>query len=819
MATPSPDDLRKLREEAESLGSILDTYVDKIKDNAKLIARITGDSAKAYDPQISKTKNLAKELQKVSDETLSNAKERGNVEKSLNSIQKELLANQTKREAIAKRLTTATRAEQRVLLDILDSYDDAISSSKELIENTKSLATTFVDIEKNLGITGNILEGINKIPILNKFLDVKSALEASNKEATSLTGTRWSVLGTALKSLGQSLRKNLSDPLVIIGVAIKLFKELVNMGLAFSQRTAEIARNLGISSSEAQILNQRFSDITASSSNLLSTQTNLLEATNQINDRFGTSAMLTESMLEDQIDLTKKLGLSGEEAAAFAEYSLLSGKSQEDIVDAIGKQNKGLLNNKKVIQAVAKVEGQLHAQYKGNPELIAKAVIQAQKLGMTLEDTQGIAKSLLNFEESITNELSAELLTGMDLNLEKARYLALQGKSAEATAELMKNLGPNGLVKFQNMNVIQQEALAGALGMSADKLADSLKTQQALSRLSTIDKKAYQDAIQAAQEKGDYDKASALERQMNQGKEFKLADQQLSAQEKFNSAVDKLKGLLSSIVEGPLGQMAETIANMIAGISKIPGVKEVLGYAAPIAAVLTGGMLIKSLTKGTSFNPMVVTIAGGMGGGGSGGGGMMDNLFGPNRGTKGGLGRLSKAAKGGGFKGLTKSAGRILKSGMKGNALTATIMGLADAGMNISEGQSPGESIGRAAITGLSSFGTGALGTLVAPGAGTIAGGIAGGIAGDKLGDLIFGERVEMATGGIVTKPTKALVGEAGPEAVIPLSQLMNEFSEMKRYLAQMASKEVNNKPIIVENSIDGTKFGTAVAMNTYKIK
>jgi hypothetical protein len=803
MATPSPDDLRKLREEAESLGSILDTYVDKIKDNAKLIARITGDSAKAYDPQISKTKNLAKELQKVSEETLSNAKERGNIEKSLNSIQKELLANQTKREAIAKRLTTATRAEQRVLLDILDSYDDAISSSKELIENTKSLASTFIDIERNLGITGNILEGINKIPILNKFLDVKSALEASNKEAASLTGTRWSVLGATLKSLGQSLRKNLSDPLVIIGVAIKLFKELVNMGLAFSQRTADIARNLGISSSEAQILNQRFSDITASSNNLLSTQTNLLEATNQINDRFGTSAMLTESMLEDQIDLTKKLGLSGEEAAAFAEYSLTSGKSQEDIVNAIGRQNKGLLNNKKVIQAVAKVGGQLNAQYKGNPELIAKAVVQAQKLGMTLEDTQGISKSLLNFEESIANELSAELLTGMDLNLEKARYLALQGKSAEAAAELMKNLGPNGLVKFQNMNVIQQEALAGALGMSADKLADSLKTQQLLNRLKPAEKRAYKDAIKAAQEKGDFDKAAALEKQMNQGKEFELAKVNLDAQQKFNAAVDKLKGLLASIVEGPLGQMAETIADMIAGITKIPGIKGILGYAAPIAAVLTGTMLLRSLTKGTSGNPMVVTMAGG-GGGALGGGGT-----GGSRPT--GLGRVAKAFNKGGMRGGGKAMGRMLKSTVKGVGGKLGVLGaLGSLGMDVAEGGLNAESIGRAGLSGLGSIAGGALGSLIAPGIGTIGGGVAGGMAGDFLANKIFGERVEMATGGIVTRPTNALVGEAGPEAVIPLSKLMGEFAEMKKYLAQIATKEGNIY-------MGPTKVGTAVTVGTYK--
>jgi hypothetical protein len=83
-------------------------------------------------------------------------------------------------------------------------------------------------------------------------------------------------------------------------------------------------------------------------------------------------------------------------------------------------------------------------------------------------------------------------------------------------------------------------------------------------------------------------------------------------------------------------------------------------------------------------------------------------------------------------------------------------------------------------------------------------------MAGDKLGNLIFGERVELAAGGIVTKPTRALVGEAGPEAVVPLSQLMNEFAEMKRYLAQIATKEGTIY-------MGPTKVGTAVTVGTYK--
>ena len=40
---------------------------------------------------------------------------------------------------------------------------------------------------------------------------------------------------------------------------------------------------------------------------------------------------------------------------------------------------------------------------------------------MEMAKVESIADSLLNFEESISNELQAELLIGRDINLEKAR--------------------------------------------------------------------------------------------------------------------------------------------------------------------------------------------------------------------------------------------------------------------------------------------------------------------------------------------------------------------------------------------------------------
>jgi len=75
------------------------------------------------------------------------------------------------------------------------------------------------------------------------------------------------------------------------------------------------------------------------------------------------------------------------------------------------------------------------------------------------------------------------------------------------------------------------------------------------------------------------------------------------------------------------------------------------------------------------------------------------------------------------------------------------------------------------------------------PGPGTIVGGVLGGLLGDwaasTLYDWVKGmfskqKTPELAAGGIVTRPTKAIVGEAGPEAVVPLSQLYSGdvFSE-----------------------------------------
>ena len=65
-----------------------------------------------------------------------------------------------------------------------------------------------------------------------------------------------------------------------------------------------------------------------------------------------------------------------------------------------------------------------------------------------------------------------------------------------------------------------------------------------------------------------------------------------------------------------------------------------------------------------------------------------------------------------------------------------------------------------------------------------------------------------MADGGIVTGPTRALVGEAGPEAVVPLNKFYDKIDELITVIKQGGNVY-----------LDGTKVGTAMAVSSYKVQ
>ena len=87
---------------------------------------------------------------------------------------------------------------------------------------------------------------------------------------------------------------------------------------------------------------------------------------------------------------------------------------------------------------------------------------------------------------------------------------------------------------------------------------------------------------------------------------------------------------------------------------------------------------------------------------------------------------------------------------------------------------------------------------------GTVVGGAVGGALGAGYG-LISNF---MADGGIVNSATRAVIGEAGPEAVVPLNKFYDKIDELITVIKQGGNVY-----------LDGTKVGTAMAVSSYKVQ
>jgi hypothetical protein len=211
-------------------------------------------------------------------------------------------------------------------------------------------------------------------------------------------------------------------------------------------------------------------------------------------------------------------------------------------IELQNQQNGLSVNSKQLVEEISKTSAATVLTYGRSGEALAKAAFQAKQVGINLEQAASIANNLLNFEDSISAELEAELLTGKDLNLEKARQLALEGDIAGAAKAALENI--KSAEEFLGMNVVQQEALAKAAGLSRDDLATSLMQREALARLGKQEgdiQKEYNEMVKQglSQEKiaeklGDKKLASQLK--------------SVSAQEKLSAVTDKLKEVFTSLV-------------------------------------------------------------------------------------------------------------------------------------------------------------------------------------------------------------------------------------------------------------------------------
>jgi hypothetical protein len=394
--------------------------------------------------------------------------------------------------------------------------------------------------------------GVHDLEKKKALREQMSSLSSQNKELDGQT--------SKYKNIGNALKDQLTSYNAIDAIVMGLID-----GFNQSQKgIGEMAKGLGMSATRAADMRHEFANIANLSMNANLTVKDLQESQIAVGQALGSNAMLNKADLETMTDMVKKTGLQHSELIGIEKLSLTTGTSLEDNVKnalggakAFASQNKMVIDNNKVLKEVNKASSSLKLSLGGSVKELGKAVVQAQMFGLTLDQAGNMSSSLLNFEQSIEDELSAELLTGKDLNLERARGLALNGDIAGAATEIAAQVG--SAADFGKMNVIQQEAIAKAIGLSREELAASLIEKESLAALNAKEGQTAQEAYEALKKQG----LTQDEIIAKVGEKAAADLEQQSAQDKFNASVEKLKEIFTQVMDA-LAPVFSTLSDIVA---------------------------------------------------------------------------------------------------------------------------------------------------------------------------------------------------------------------------------------------------------------
>ena len=498
-------------------------------------------------------------------------------------------------------------------------------------------------INENLGITGAVLKGaegfMNKIGLgalssamgfgtINKELDEYSASLEDGDEILSDSEKKQRVMGKSFELMGNAAKKALADPMVVLAIAMKgismIVTQIADGFKRFDVTTGKIAKGLNLTNSEARGVASGFMDASLGADSLFVSSEGLGETLLSINDALGTSVVLSNDQLTTFTKLRETAGLTNEELMGVQKLSLANGASFDDNADSLINQVNALnessglfINSKEVLKDVSKLSASTTLSLGKNPAALAEAVTIAKSLGMEMSKIDAIAGSLLDFESSISNELEAELLLNKDINLEKARQAALNNDFATVAKEIAEQAGNSA--EFGEMNRIQQEALAKAVGMSREDLAQTLFTQEAIAGASGDEAERRERVLNARiKEVG---LAQAQKEAQEGGLEAML--DQATASEKMEASMGKISEFFTAIgsmfapivdafasVAGWLAQSEGAMVVISAVISGLGTLLAVMGAKAAFLAVKSVITAVASIFSGSAvLGPFGIPLA------------------------------------------------------------------------------------------------------------------------------------------------------------------------------------------------------------------
>jgi len=586
----------------------------------RITMSMTGDMSSMMDDIIASSDKRNKALKEdatITKQILADLKETGDVNKTIAQISTQIGQSKNKEYGVNQKAASLYQSQLIAIKGITTGQKEAAKAAQGVFDVTDEISSKFNNV------IDNIDSFTKKIPIIgpalsNAFAPLKEKGELAISRATDGMKNGFIRQLTKAKkagdSFGTSFKKGVtggvngatkamagtlaistalaSTLLIAVGVGVLLYKAF-QIGLkrfkAIDEAASSFRKETGLLNSQMGALKQNIREVSKNMAPLGVSTEDVANAAGTFSNEMKGTSVASKGVLTSMVAMEKSFGVSAStQAKVNNTFQLMSGVTAETaqsmVQTTIAAAKLAGVAPAAVMQDIAENAEAGMLFFQGSTKALAKAAIEARKMGTSIGETTKVAEGLLDFESSITKELELGAMLGTRVNFNKARALAFEGDmigmQQAVNAEVSK------LGDINDMNMYKKKALMDATGMDLKSL---IKQQSIAKKFGSIDK----------------EKLAAANALLDRGMKINdITDEQLSKeairlgnQQEMQSEMDTFKNTFSALgvgiadiftpMVGPILQAATLVGKLLLPIFKVLG--SVIKFAlAPFTLFIDG---------------------------------------------------------------------------------------------------------------------------------------------------------------------------------------------------------------------------------------
>ena len=389
---------------------------------------------------------------------------------------------------VVNKITDAEKKHLKTITSLAKKMGETVEDTEALLSiraQTRDLDKELLDLNKSIRLSQDVT-----VKASQRALDLKKK-EVENQAKINAKFDKFKETWDGFFALA-------TDPKIVQGLAFvaaadkakelgeSLLDARASMGITYTQ-TLQMSGALAGASLQGLLLGYSFKET--------------LAAAEALNNVMGDITETTSTAIKTVAHLSKKYSITTDDAAGlYKQIKLMSGGT-DAMVEAQLKHVEHLAraNNvapKAALESMAK-SSEFMAKYMGeNSKSMAETAVQAALLGTDLTAIDSMMTSILDIESSIEKEMQVSVLLGRQISFDKARQLAMAGKTLEATKDIVQQVG--GIAEFEKMSVIQRKALADAAGIDLTTMQSILGNREKQIELGLVEQSTAEKAAEIA---------------------------------------------------------------------------------------------------------------------------------------------------------------------------------------------------------------------------------------------------------------------------------------------------------------------------------